>query len=194
VALNDTAFVLRDELGEHLDEISEGGATPFTKRTFRVSKRSTKRSLEAEVLSKDKQSEYLVPALTGGVRSKGDYATGRAGVLIPVEGKLNKYGNLPRGSLKRQLNRPDTFLGRVGDDDTLAVLKRKRRTKKNRKGGLQVLAVFKEKVKQRALRGWDLEGVSERVFQKVMLKNMNEAVADLARHGKVRSRKARDGR
>jgi hypothetical protein len=193
VALNDTAFKIRDELGNHIDEISDGGSVPFTKKAFVVSKFSNKKQskMEAEVISKDIQSQYLVPSILGKARESGDYATGRSGVLLPIGIKLNKYGNIGKRSIKNSRTKSDVFTGEVGSKKTLGVYKR---LKKKKRGGsrLQTLAIFKDRVNYNKLKGWDLEGVSGRVFSVTMLKNMREAVRDIAKYGKVRSRKSRD--
>ncbi|MCF7728668.1 hypothetical protein [Sulfitobacter sp. M22] len=192
VGLSDAAFKVRDALGQHIDDISDGGAVNFTKKAFRVSKYAKKTDLEAEVMSKD-NAQYVVKAVTGGVRTTGDPATSKLGVLIPgPAAKKNKFGNLSRRFIANQLKRPDVFMTDLGDDGSVEVVKRKKRTKRNRKGGLQILAVFKKRVSQKPLDGWDLEGVSGRVLDETLSKNFKEAVQDIRKYGRVRSRKQRD--
>ena len=81
--------------------------TPFTKRGVFV-KRATKRALSGIVGYKDIQAAYLSRLATGGKRS----AKGRA-IVVPVGQRVNKYGNMPRGALKRALAKPNVFSGKV---------------------------------------------------------------------------------
>lgn len=65
-----------------------------------------KTSLQAWVIVKDRQAEYLVMQETGGTRQP------RPGkpINIPVNIRTNQSGNIPRGAIKRALARPDTFV------------------------------------------------------------------------------------
>ncbi len=81
--------------------------TPFTKRGVAV-RNSTRYTLVSTVFIKDIQAKYLALEETGGVRKP----TKRA-LLMPVQQRLNKYGNLPRGSIQRALARDDTFSGTI---------------------------------------------------------------------------------
>lgn len=81
--------------------------TPFTKRGAAI-KAATKRNLESRVFIKDKQAAYLSIQSTGGVRRPK-----RKALVVPARTRRNKYGNLPRGSVKRLLARSDTFSGKV---------------------------------------------------------------------------------
>ncbi len=78
--------------------------TPFTKRGIRVG-RSNKRNLVALVYVHDKQAEYLRYQVYGGTRKP----RGRA-ALIPVNEKLNKYGNIPANRLRKRLFSKDVFV------------------------------------------------------------------------------------
>ena len=81
--------------------------TPFTQKG--VAYRSASKSrLVATVLIKDIQAGYLRIQERGGTTTP----KGRA-FLIPVKQRRNKYGNLPRNTVKRLLARPDTFSGKV---------------------------------------------------------------------------------
>lgn len=96
------AEVERAELPRRLDQ-----PTPFTERGIYM-RGATRTRLEAEVGIKDVQAGYLKRQITGGVR----LPKGRA-IPIPVGQRRNKYGNMPRGTLRRLLARPDTFSGKV---------------------------------------------------------------------------------
>lgn len=129
IALNDASFAMRSELGKHAEETFDKGASNFTKNAFIVSSRATKKNLASDVVAKDIKAAYMIPAINGGTRRKGDPATSKAGIVVPGKAaRLNKQGNLGRGYLRKQTARPDTFVGS-------AVIKGKRQ-----------LGVFKRKI------------------------------------------------
>lgn len=110
VALTRTAYQtsqeLKDEAEKDLDD-----PTPFTKRGFRYRK-ANKKTLEAAVYIAPIQSDYLRWAIVGGRRR----ARARSGEAIPVNIRLNRFGNIParhRGKLLKLMNRPDTFIGTI---------------------------------------------------------------------------------
>lgn len=78
--------------------------TPFTIRGIKA-KRSNKHNLYAEVFIQDIQAEYLKYAIKGGTRSPKKRA-----IVVPVDLKLNKYGNIPRRKIKTLLQRKDVFV------------------------------------------------------------------------------------
>lgn len=82
--------------------------TPFTLRGVLV-RRSSKRNLVVHIGFKDRQADYLDRQEHGGRR----LPKGRA-LVVPGRRRANKYGNLPRGSVKRLLSRGDTFSARLG--------------------------------------------------------------------------------
>lgn len=120
--------------------------TPFTKRGLFV-QRASKRKLYGVVGVKDRQAEYLGLQASGGRRN----AKGRA-VVVPVGIRLNKYGNMPRGGIKRSIARPDTFSGTV--KGVAGVWQRKKKpggasrskTKSSKATGIRLLAVYKDAV------------------------------------------------
>lgn len=81
--------------------------TPFTLRAIGTTSAS-KRDLTATVFVKDKQAQYLALEETGGTRLPANIA-----VVVPADIKLNRYGNMAKGAIKRLLQRPDTFSGTV---------------------------------------------------------------------------------
>lgn len=126
---------------------------PFTKRGLFVS-RASKRRLVGVVGFKRVQASYLEAQATGGKRR----AKGKA-VVVPVGQRLNKYGNMPRGALKRALAKPDVFSGTV--KGVAGIWQRpqrgKRRTKSGgaqsgrtatvgKRKGLRLLAIYKDNV------------------------------------------------
>ena len=92
-AINDVAFqatkVLKTDAPSYLDR-----PTPFTLRGFKVLK-STKKNLVGFVYIDTIQSRYLKFQIEGGVRkdTKSKNSTGR--VIVPVNIKLNAFGNIP---------------------------------------------------------------------------------------------------
>ncbi len=80
--------------------------TAFTMRAFAI-RRASKRKLQGAIFAKDIQAEYLQWAETGGTRRP----KGKA-ILVPVGQRLNKFGNMPRGSVQRNLAKPNVFSGR----------------------------------------------------------------------------------
>lgn len=95
-ALNDTMFdVYRAEgkaLGKFIDR-----PRPFTTKAYRVIK-ANKRKLVAYLKTKQIQEGYLQWAVYGGQRAPKKTAN-----VVPVEQRLNQYGNMPRGAVKKML-------------------------------------------------------------------------------------------
>lgn len=100
---------------------------PFTKRGLAV-QRATKRKLSAAVGFKRIQADYLALQATGGTRR-----AKRRAVVVPVNQRLNKYGNMPKGALKRALAKPDVFSGTV--NGVAGVWQRPKRSKRRTKSG-----------------------------------------------------------
>jgi len=153
LGINDVAGQIREaeqsSLARDLDR-----PAPFTKRGMFVA-RASKRKLTGVVGFKRIQAGYLEMQATGGKRR----AKGKA-VVVPVGARLNKYGNMPRGSLKRALAKPDVFSGTV--KGVAGVWQRpKRGTRRTKAGGarsgatgtvgkrkgLKLLAIYKASVR-----------------------------------------------
>lgn len=145
LGINDVAGQIRDaeqtSLSRDLDR-----PTPFTKRGMFVA-RASKRKLIGVVGFKRIQAGYLATQATGGTRR-----AKRRAIVVPVGARLNKYGNMPRGSIKRALGKPDVFSGTI--NGVAGIWKRPKRgarrgggvgTKGSRKG-LKLLAVYKSSV------------------------------------------------
>ncbi|SES76372.1 hypothetical protein [Oceanicella actignis] len=79
--------------------------TKFTLRAYAL-RRASKRRLAAAVFAKDLQAAYLRFQETGGEREPK-----RRAIVVPVGIRLNKHGNMPRGSIKRHLAKPRVFSG-----------------------------------------------------------------------------------
>ncbi len=138
--LNDAAFGLRqlwiDDITQNVDD-----PTGFTKKVF--VKKSFPDTLISKTLIPPIQSRYLSKIVAGGVRKIGDYATLTTGSLVPVDAKLNVYGNFPGGP-KRWIASSDTKLNAFviplkGNKSNLGVFQRTKRK-------LKLLAVIKDDV------------------------------------------------
>jgi len=127
---------------------------PVTKRGLFVS-RATKRRPVGVVGFKRVQASYLATQATGGTRR----AKGKA-IVVPVGQRLNKYGNMPKGALKRALTKPDVFSGEINGVAGIWQRPKRgaRRTKSGGHGagrvatvgkrkGLKLLAIYKDSVK-----------------------------------------------
>lgn len=96
-AINATMFGTQQWLKDTIDNYVEGGATPWTKRGIWVRK-STKKQLYAAVYIEE-QREYLSLLAFGGTRTP---LRGMNYLIGPVSQRLNKYGNIPRNTLKKK--------------------------------------------------------------------------------------------
>lgn len=99
-AINDILYPLaKKELPKEMDDAFQDGATPFTKRAFRYTK-SNKKNLSAIVFAGDKQDEYLKFMVEGGIR----FPKNRTLIVSTKNSKLNKFGNIPKGTLNKMLD------------------------------------------------------------------------------------------
>ncbi|MFT9016426.1 MAG: hypothetical protein ABF990_11910 [Acetobacter sp.] len=108
-AVNDLAFkVMRSENQGMVDLFAN--PRPFTQRATQVEKRASKSDLFAVVSLRPAQERYLLPYEDGG-----EHATSGNGgrLLVPVDGPVDQYGQIPKGMLARLLARPDVFAGTV---------------------------------------------------------------------------------
>lgn len=98
--INELAFeISRKVMPEKADQTFEGTATPFTKRGFKYT-RSDKRNLTAYVFIDEAQAKYMKFMVSGGTR----FPNKRAILVSTKHSKLNKYGNIPRGTLNNMIN------------------------------------------------------------------------------------------
>ncbi|CAG9264748.1 conserved hypothetical protein [Burkholderia diffusa] len=82
--------------------------TPFTVNSVAV-QAARKEMPIARVYVRDQAARYLAPYEFGGVQ----YLGAKPADLVPVNASANRYGNLPRNTIRQYLNRPDVFLGSV---------------------------------------------------------------------------------
>ncbi|AQS88259.1 hypothetical protein AA101099_1786 [Neoasaia chiangmaiensis NBRC 101099] len=106
LALNDLAFQAMRAENDAMSRIFDN-PRPFTQNSSRVRKAS-KRNLIAIVSLKDAQAKYLTPYESGG-----QHETPGKGLLIPADIRLDQFGQLPNGLIKRLAERKDVFVGTV---------------------------------------------------------------------------------
>jgi len=126
LAINEVAGQIAKDEQSGLDRDLDRPA-PYTKRGLFVA-RASKRKLTGVVGFKNVQAEYLALQAEGGTRR-----AKRRAVVVPVNQRLNKYGNMPKGALKRALARPDTFSGKVGG--VAGIWQRPKRSARRTKAG-----------------------------------------------------------
>lgn len=102
LALNDTVFktsmIARSTL--MTPKYIQGGAVPFTKRGVRYKKAPNKHNLQAMVYIPDEQWKYLMWLVRGGDKR---WLRSKHGIGVPIDIKLNKYGNIPGRKTKEKL-------------------------------------------------------------------------------------------
>lgn len=107
LALNDTAKDVKLAEERQIGRIFDR-PTPFTKKAVYV-RRATKSGLTAQVGIKPVQAEYLGLQVKGGIRRPK-----RRALVIGRGLRRNKYGNLPKGAVKRAESKGQTFVARKG--------------------------------------------------------------------------------
>lgn len=107
IAINETIAVIQKNAAKALGE-RVAKPTPFTRRGLAIL-RSSRRNLEGVVLYKDAQAAYLKWLEDGGTREPK-----RRAIPVPVGIRLNAYGNMGKGAVRRASVRPDVFSGSPG--------------------------------------------------------------------------------
>lgn len=103
----DAASVMTESLDASFDK-----PTPFTKKAFAI-KSARKNNLRADVFAKKTQAAYLVMTETGERRKPGMPGTGKRAIIAPAGIRLNSYGNIPKGQVRKLLAKPDVFSGTI---------------------------------------------------------------------------------
>lgn len=137
-AINATAEDVKAAADKRLDALDR--PTPFTRKAWAIRFAST-RNLLARVFAKDRQAAYLKYAETGGTRSP----QGRA-LVVPVGRKVNRYGNLPRNAISRDLAGPKVFAAKRSGSLHGGIYRRVGRGKSR---GLKLLVSFESKATYR---------------------------------------------
>jgi len=111
-AMTRSMFLISNKyLRKEIDRYVEGGAVRFSKSGILYQKASLSNVYAAVYYKKDRH--YLGTITFGGKVKPHD----KANVLIePVNQKVNKYGNIPRGTLRRKkAQKHNYFVGRPGN-------------------------------------------------------------------------------
>lgn len=174
LALNDTGGDVQEAWRTHLTRRLDR-PTPFTLKGTRL-RRAKKSRQVATVAYKDIQAGYLRFAVTGGTRRP----KGRA-IVVPVNARRNKYGNLPRGSVRKMLARDDVFSGRVRGVE--GIWQRPKRSKRKVKAGPKLLAAYEPSAEytQRLDLGRAAEGRARQAFPRHFAIRFRQALATARR-------------
>ena len=105
-ALNDAAKQVADDLNKSTNRYFDR-PTRFTQNAYRVSSRSNKANLVAEVRPKSIQERYLLPSIRGGVRPQRP-SERRLGGISPAwrpgrDARLNASGNMSKAAVVKAL-------------------------------------------------------------------------------------------
>ncbi|MEM8849268.1 MAG: hypothetical protein AAGE03_04450 [Pseudomonadota bacterium] len=189
--LNDVArrqipFAIAMAINEVLDRIKRSTdrrmrrvldrPTPFTMKAFAV-RRARKSNLRGSVFAKDIQARYLIFAEEGGTRRP----RGRA-LLVPWKMRRNKYGNVPRGGVKRTLARPDVFVATGSSPRTRHLTPGVYQRPKGRRNAGQdpnLLAAFEARARYTPRLGFKLNAAktASRLLPPAMLRAIRAALA-----------------
>jgi hypothetical protein len=141
--------------------------TRFTQRGL-IIRRASKRRLEGEVRFKDIQRSYLLLQERGGQR-----LPRKTAIPVPVRQRVNQYGNMPRGVIRRLLARPDTFSGEV--NGVAGIWQRPRK----RGGPLKLLVAYEPKARYEPRLRFEASALA--VAQRRLPFNMSHALANAIR-------------
>jgi len=105
-ALNDAAKQVADDLNKSTNRYFDR-PTRFTQNAYRVSSRSSKTNLVAEVRPKSIQERYLLPSIRGGVRPQRP-SERRLGGISPAwrpgrDARLNASGNMSKAAVVKAI-------------------------------------------------------------------------------------------
>jgi len=162
-AINDVAFMAQKELKSEA-QIKLHNPTPFTLRGFRVNK-ATKATMSGMVYVHPIVAAYLVKQIEGGTSGP---------TAVPVNIKLNKYGNIPnrrKGIVKTAKQFIGTYKGTYGVWET---------TKKGGGGSIKLLAAYHDKVVYKKIFDFYkiVNGVVRYNFNRQLEKRVKVAIAN----------------
>lgn len=103
--INQLAFeISKKVLPKKTQEVFAGGATAFTQKAFNYTK-STKKTLIARVFIDEKRESYMKFMIAGGTRTPNK----RAILVATDSSKVNKFGNIPRGTIQQMIDDKSKF-------------------------------------------------------------------------------------
>ena len=106
-AVNELAKIAAAEEKKGLSEFFDN-PTPFTVNSVAI-KFAKKGNPTATIYIRPLAARYIAPYEFGGKQYLGD----KPADLVPIDATSNQYGNLPRNTIKRYLNRKDVFWARL---------------------------------------------------------------------------------
>lgn len=144
--VNELAKIAQEEEKKGLASFFDN-PTPFTVNSVAI-KYAKKGNPTATVYIRPLAARYIAPYEYGGKQFLG----AKPADLVPISVASNQYGNLPRNTIKKYLNRKDVFLGKVGSiyglwqRPTVQTGKRKGGKAANTTGKLKLLVSFHDPV------------------------------------------------
>ena len=144
--VNELAKIAQEEEKKGLASFFDN-PTPFTVNSVAI-KYAKKGNPTATVYIRPLAARYIAPYEYGGKQFLGS----KPADLVPISVAANQYGNLPRNTIKKYLNRKDVFLGKVGSiyglwqRPTVQIGKRKVGKTANTTGKLKLLVSFHDPV------------------------------------------------
>ena len=116
-ALNDAAKKVAEDLNKSTTQYFDR-PTRFTQNAYRVSSRSNKTNLTAEIRPKSIQERYLLPSIRGGVRPQRP-SERRLGGISPAwrpgrDARLNASGNMSKAAVIKAIKGGDPYF-RLGE-------------------------------------------------------------------------------
>ena len=142
----------------------------YTIKAFRV-EQAREHNLTGRVFILHNQSKYLGYQIDGGVR----FPKKRA-VPVPVGLKLNGYGNMPRGAIRRLLARPNSFSGKPRGGNRPAGIWQEVGGKRSKRLKLMVGYEPSVKYKKKFAFYKIINGVIKNNFDKAMAKSLEKAI------------------
>lgn len=144
--VNELAKIAQEEEKKGLASFFDN-PTPFTVNSVAI-KYAKKGNPTATIYIRPLAARYIAPYEYGGKQFLG----AKPADLVPISVASNQYGNLPRNTIKKYLNRKDVFLGKVGSiyglwqRPTVQTGKRKGGKTTNTTGKLKLLVSFHDPV------------------------------------------------
>jgi hypothetical protein len=159
LALTRTAQDVQREVTAQLPIIFDR-PIPFTQRAIRIVMAS-KASLTSSVYIMPIAARYLAAEIAGGIETP----MGKM-FALPTNYPRDQYGNVPRGAVKRLLQRPDVFSGRVRGIAGI--------WQRLPGGRISLLFLYVPKALHR--KEFDFAAIAEGVIQRRLLPNFAEAL------------------
>ncbi|WP_336938922.1 hypothetical protein [Acinetobacter modestus] len=177
--VNELAKIAQEEEKKGLASFFDN-PTPFTVNSVSI-KYAKKGNPTATVYIRPLAARYIAPYEYGGKQ----YLGAKPADLVPISVAANQYGNLPRNTIKKYLNRKDVFLGKVGSiyglwqRPTVQTGKRKGGKTANTTGKLKLLVSFHDPVntQKRLNFGARANAVVSRNIKSVFERQITAAIA-----------------